>query len=385
MAGYLQEVQIQQGETGTALPQETCTYYTVTAGSVTVNPVATDTVYRNDNGTGAETTSYNYTWFSGTVREQSVTVSLPVISSGQNGPGSADVGTVFFDSNGKPIWTKDADGYLTYTAYDTATGAIIETINNDVNTGTTGDYSALPTGWSTSSGLNLVTTDQVDALGRTTQVTNPNGNVTYTVYDDVNKEVRVYQGWTGSTATGPTLVQRDDAANGYTEMFTMSATPSVTSGAPNGTEAISNLQSLERDYVNNAGQVVTVDRYFDPSGLSYTTGAMGTSGTNFYETHYAYDHMGTLSKVVSPTGTITRTVHDGQGRTVSECVGTNDTPSSGWWSPTNAAGMTEVASYQYDSDGNLAQAINYPNDGSANRVTDYLSRSASAPHSASLQ
>ncbi len=37
--------------------------------------------------------------------------------------------------------------------------------------------------------------------------------------------------------------------------------------------------------------------------------------------------------------------------------------------------MTEVASYQYDNggvgDGNITQETDYPNDGSANRVTNY--------------
>ncbi len=378
IAGFQQDVQIEQGQSGTPIPQETWTYFTRTGGSVEVGAVATDTVYRNDDGTGAETTSFGYTWFSGTVQPQSVTVSLPVISSGQNGPDTADVSTVVFDSYGNPIWTKDADGYLTYTAYDTATGAVTETIT-DVDTCDSSDYSNKPSGWTTPTGggLNLVTTYQVDALGRTTKETDPNGNVTYTVYDDVDHEVRVYQGWNSGTdmPTGPTLVTREDWADGYTETLTMSATPSVTSGVPNGTEAISDIQSLERDYANDAGQVVTVDQYFDLSGLSYSTGAMGTAGTNYYQTTYAYNDMGLLDKVVSPTGTITRTVYDGQGRAVSLWVGTDDTPTSGWWSPSNAAGMTEVASYQYDNggvgDGNLTQETDYPNDGSANRVTDY--------------
>ena len=51
----------------------------------------------------------------------------------------------------------------------------------------------------------------MDALGRTTEETDPDGNVTYTVYDDVDHEVRVYQGWNSSTdtPTGPTDVIRE--------------------------------------------------------------------------------------------------------------------------------------------------------------------------------
>ena len=53
-------------------------------------PEATYTVYRNDDGTGAETTSYAYTWYTGTVQMESMTTTLPVISAAQNGPGVAD-------------------------------------------------------------------------------------------------------------------------------------------------------------------------------------------------------------------------------------------------------------------------------------------------------
>jgi hypothetical protein len=89
--------------------QETIQYFAHTAGGETVNPIATDTVYRNTDGTGTEVTSYSYTWVSGTTRMQSTAVSKPVISSGQNGPGTADVFTTVFDSYGRPIWTKDAE------------------------------------------------------------------------------------------------------------------------------------------------------------------------------------------------------------------------------------------------------------------------------------
>ena len=85
-------------------------------------------------------------------------------------------------------------------------------------------------------GLNQITTYQVDSLGRTTEETDPNGNVTYTVYIDVDHEVRVYPGWNSSTntTTGPTQVYREDWTNGYTETLTMTATPAVSGGVPTG-------------------------------------------------------------------------------------------------------------------------------------------------------
>ena len=197
VAGYLEDTEIEQGLDGTPILQETETYYSVTAGSSTVNPLATDTVYRDTDGSGAETTTYTYTWFSGTVQMQSETESDPIITTCQNGSGTADVTVTVNNTFGEPIWTKDPNGYLGYTAYDTGTGAVVETIT-DVNTAITGDFTALPSGWSTpdastapvAGGLNLVTTYEVDDQGRTTEETDPDGNITYTVYDDIDDEER---------------------------------------------------------------------------------------------------------------------------------------------------------------------------------------------------
>jgi hypothetical protein len=56
-------------------------------GGATIYPTASTTAYRNTDGTGAETTSYAYTFFTNTNQIQSMTVTKPVISSTQNGPG----------------------------------------------------------------------------------------------------------------------------------------------------------------------------------------------------------------------------------------------------------------------------------------------------------
>ena len=43
--------------------------------------------------------------------------------------------------------------------------------------------------------LNLVTTYQVDDLGRVTEETDPDHDATFVVYDDVDQEVRIYSGF----------------------------------------------------------------------------------------------------------------------------------------------------------------------------------------------
>jgi YD repeat-containing protein len=352
---------------------------------VTVYPIASSTVYRNTDGTGAETTSYAYTWFTYQARPQSMTVTRPTISAAQNGPGTPDTETPVYDVYGREIWTRDADGFITYTQYDPATGAVVKSIQ-DVDTSRTGDFQNLPSGWATPAGggQHLVTLHEVDALGRDTAITDPNGNVTYTVYNDPDHSSRTYPGWNATTGmpTGPTQVTREDRGSSpsYVETFTMSAMPHVSNGRPDGTEQISGIQSLSRTFTNLNGQVVESDAYFTLNGVAYSTAPyLGTAGTNYYATVYGYDHHGRRDRVVSATGTITRTVHDGLGRVVSTWVGTNDTPASGWWSPDNntaPANMVEVSANVYDNggvgDGDLTQSTSFPGGGAAPRVTQYF-------------
>jgi RHS repeat-associated protein len=375
--GYAQATAIRQGETGTSISQSAFTYFHVSAAGVTVNPIAAGTVYRNTDGTGAETTTHTYTWFSGTISMQSMTVSAPVVTSSQNGPGTAAMTITYFNTLGQPIWTKDADGYINYTAYDPATGAVVKTIV-DVNTANTSQFTNLPAGWSsltTGTPLNLVTTYQVDNKGRPTKTTDPNSNVTYTVYNDVTETVSVYPGWNPSTnmPTGPTVVTSTNLEYDYTQTLTMSAAPNVTAGAPNGTETPSSIQSLERDYFDDDGQVTEVFKYFNLSGLTYSAGLMGTAGVNYYITYYDYNSDGDRDRVVSPTGTITRTVYDEEDRVISQWIGTDDTTSEPW-SPTNPVGMFMIHSYAYANnnpgDSQLVQEIDYPGSGQPNRETD---------------
>src|SRR5207249_4697642 len=131
--------------------------------------------------------------------------------------------------------------------------------------------------------------------------------------------------------------------------------PHLTAGVLDGTEAVSGVQTLSRDYTNAAGQVVSSDRYFNLAALAYSTAAaLGTEGVNYYRTRQGYDSRGRPDRVQTPTGTIGRTVYDGLARVVSTWVGTNDTPASGPWSPANntaPSDMVQVSADQYDNGG----------------------------------
>jgi YD repeat-containing protein len=234
-----------------------------------------------------------------------------------------------FDAVGREIWSRDGDGFLRYTEYDAQTGAVVKSIV-DVDTSRTAHFQNLPAGWltPTGGGLHLVTTHEVDSLGRITKATDPNGNITFTVYDDVNHATRTYVGWNASTltTTGPIQVSRRDLSGTYTESLTYSAVPAVDAqGRPTGTEPITNLQSLTRSLMNAAGQVIAVDRYTNLDGLTYSTATatLGLQGENYLRTLYAYNNQGQVDRIQNPAGTITISTYDGLARLTATYVGTD--------------------------------------------------------------
>ena len=348
--------------------QKAFQYYADTSGGITVDPVATSTLFRNSDQSGPETTTWTYGFASGTLNIASETETDPVVSSGENGSDVAPVTTTYYDSFGNATWIEDPDGYLAYVLYDPATGVPLESIQ-DVDTSVTGDFSNLPSGWTTPSGggANLVTSYQIDGFGRTTEETDPNGNETYTVYNDAAHEKRIYPGWTGSATTGPIQIIREylpasgSGGTVYSETLTSSATPSESGGVPTGTETISasNIQSLSRSLTNDAGQITETDAYFSMSGITYSqsTAQLGSASPNnsasgnYYATLYGYDSQGLQNQVVEPTGTIDRTVYDSLGQRVSrEWFGTTDTHSGSDWTPaSNTGNMIDVEDDYYDT------------------------------------
>ena len=382
---FVSSTAVIRGDRGTPVTQDAFTYFVQSGGGSTVMPLASSTTYPNTTTAGAQTTSYAYTFTAGTTQIVSQKTTLPTVTTLQNGPGTADVVDQVFDAVGREIWSRDADGFLRHTQYDAQTGAVVKTII-DVNTSRTADFPAqsLPAGWATPAGggLHLVTTHEVDRLGRITKATDPNGNVTYTVYDDVNHSARTYSGWNAATLspTGPISLSRRDLSGTYTESLTYSAVPAVDAqGRPTGTEPVTNLRSLTRSLVNSASQVIAVDRYTNLAGLTYSTATatLGLEGVNYLRTRYAYNNQGQVDRTQNPAGTIAISTYDGLARLTGTWVGTNDSTTNGFkWTPSNAAptsNMVQVAAYEYDNggvgNGNLTKATQFPGGSAAARVT----------------
>lgn len=245
--GFTQDDYVRQGLSGSPIKQDAYTYFAHTdASGLTVYPEASYTQYQSDAGGGSnpQTTTYGYAWqtnASGITNQiQIQTTTDPVVSAAQNGSGTAISTQVVYNTFGQPVWTLDGNGYITYTGYDNATGAVIQSIQ-DVNTenlsdlanyaGTsfTNGYNAfgvpqLPATWATiaNAGLNLVTTNFVDDLGRTIEQVSPAGNITLYVYDDVNRATFTLPGVVLNTSnntlttTGPVTMVRTEVPYSYT-------------------------------------------------------------------------------------------------------------------------------------------------------------------------
>ena len=367
--GWLYQTAVADGETAARLAigssggpilQSTIDYI----ASPTVNGVkayytAHSIQYGDTGGGDPRTTTYSYSFYTSGVNGPAIyteTTSLPVVSTGQHGPGgtTANTTTDVYDTYGRVVWSMDAAGSISYTQYDPATGAVVEQIQ-DVDLSITSDIasadlellegSPLPsTGEGQGEGpfLNLVTTYLVDSLGRTVEETDPVGNETAVVYDDVDHEMRIYPGWHESSGdwqpTGPVEVSREDWTGNYTESATYSwddpgaLQTYVSGGRPTGGESLTNssvtIQSLSRDLENEGGQVTHSLQYFSMDGVTYspTTAAPGVEGTNYLQTDYYYDLRGRLYSRHDADGSVQHTFYDYLGRVTQQWVGTNDVP-----------------------------------------------------------
>lgn len=371
VTGFAEADYVQNGADGTPIDQDSYTYFSHSNfAGMTIYPVAVYTQYQSDSGGGSdpETTTYGYTWQSNssgvTNQVEQETTTNPVVSTAENGSGTASSTYTLYNTFGQPVWTTDGNGYITYTAYDNVTGAVIQSIQ-DVQTSDLSDlanYSGtsftdgyneygvpeLPSppppppattpSWTTPSGagLNYVTTNYVDGLGRTIEQISPAGNITLYVYDDINQATFTLPGVVLDTeddtltTTGPITMDRTAILYSYTQdeqtlegLYDEALTFSVNSpisytvesseepivpsvpgfiqgdGASSGPVNVLNLigdgsssspqftiQSLTRDLYNSSGrtegQLVESDAYASLSDATYLATAPGDpySGTS---------------------------------------------------------------------------------------------------------
>ncbi|MCA9217073.1 MAG: hypothetical protein KDB27_28590, partial [Planctomycetales bacterium] len=144
-------------------------------------------------------TTYSYTFHdAGDTQMKIKTTTLPTISTGQNGSGTATTTQQYYDDLGRLRWTKDGEGYVNYYSYHPETGGVAyqmvdvntSSLASDITSGSSGKWVA----WSGSAGLTrdagnptaleLVTKTEYDEMARKRLVIDPAGEEHYTAYAD---------------------------------------------------------------------------------------------------------------------------------------------------------------------------------------------------------
>jgi YD repeat-containing protein len=388
--GYVENENVQQGQSGSDILLRSYTYTSNTdSGGNVVYPVATDVSYPDASDPSITiTTSYSYTFYSGTNQVQQKTTTFPVISSGQNGSGTAATTVEEYDEYGNLTQQTDELGIVnTYTyAYPVLGVASEQTLNYQSGV--------------TQPGVNVVTDFTYDDQGRLIQSLGPTHTVdlggsatsirkaSWNVYNQSSQPMSgtwgADQNWTGygyATGTGPsytyTLIDPVSITSLNKDGRTVAQIVSIRttgSGALSATDtfAQTDWQSWSSTQYDEQGHMVSQYTYF----LIPSSGT-GTSGVNYAETDYGYDALERQNRVVSPVGTITRTVWTTPQWVASVWMGTNDTGATdsnpaGSGSPNN---MVMVTQNQYDGgsaggDGNLTQVTQYAS-ATDTRVTSY--------------
>ncbi len=437
VAGYPKAESLHHGTSdATGVPVAAYSYYRHTgnvstggsAVAVTIVHEATGITYRDDAGTQAIATTYHYTWYSGTVQPSEAITDLPTPTPDQNGPSTGTQWTAkyVFNSVGQLVWEEDARSRFTYHGYAPVTGLETETVADAADSpplpsgegwgeGTIAPPDPLP-----ATGVNAATDYVRDSLGRVVQTLGPAfldnvgdtvRSAAFTSYIDAPQYLPYGQGEGG---TGTLLA----SASGF---YVVSA--AVGSAYATGDYVLANPISIEvsnldgqttDDLQGQDGPGLTIIETSSaatlgelaraaasPSSYSrwthndYETAADSIAGYaagdqmdskaytdvtswTFSETVYGYDSAGQQNRTLDvPSGNITRTVFDANGRTVSTWSGTNDAgatdgdPSNG-----GANGMKISTSNVYDGgaagDGNLTSTTTYVDDTPAhNRVATY--------------
>jgi len=325
-AGYLASAALRHGELGTDVLQAAVGYTEQTAGDLTVRPVESRTVYRNDDGSGAITTSYVYADWTN-LQPRLIFTDLPVVTAAQNGPGEAVRLMSELDAFGRQTAAVDGDGFRRTTEFDPTTGTAVQTV---VDAG----------------GLNLTTLVlALDNVGRPTRVRDANGNETLIQYDE-NDQLRTV---TTTPAAGPVRIVRENRFLGYTETLSQDRTTAA-------------LKSLTREWQDHAGRTVEQNRYFYLDNVNYSPQRFGELETpalladptrgNYYRSDITYDSAGRQSVIQNAVGTLTKIDYDLLNRPVQISVGTS------------LANLTVVQTSVYDNglagDSNLTAVVQHP-------------------------
>lgn len=382
---------ISQGEQGDILLLSERGYTACSLIEGTIHALARIKLFQSTSGDGEPAvTVYRYEWFGGKFQFHRRTTEYPTVLASQNGTGELETRTEVFNTRGQMEWLLDERGFISYNAYDLATGAVVQTIR-DVQTA--GSHpSGLPSGWTTpeGAGLNLITDYEHDNFGRITREMGPLHSIDLTGTDSALTEIRrtqwtVYQDashevWRGAgyaipgggssdtyTLVNPVQITRVDYDGRTTDEITATRGDEVKSpGALTAYDTFSESSWVRR----------SATHYDDNDRLDWQRLYVSLSTPTYNETTFDYNNMGRRIYTKTPMGTITRLVLTPQGWEASLWVGMDDTgatPENPHGSGTSSNNMVQVKSSVYDGgadggDGNLTTLTLYA-DGTSTRTT----------------
>jgi len=415
--GYLKSTGVKEGSGGTVAVTRKLTYDTRTVDGVSIHPVEEEFRYpvAGAPDVDAALTAYARTWHGSTFQVAQLTTTPPVIDTAGHGTGLAEPTYRVYDTAGFLIWEKDARGVIAWHAYDPATGAMIRRIDD-------ADPALLPdppAGWVAPSfgGVHLVTDYLTDDQGRTLRAIEPEHSavvdgeavepcqpanvraqtvrrVGYMAYFDSRHQTWSASGYVTGYGTaeeswhllGPVSVDARDAADRTLDTIQARA------ACPCGALSLATFGPL--DPANGLPDRLLWTRWShtlrdlwgretgrrDYFEIPPQNGSAGFEGTDYRLSTYGYDAMNRRDRMVSPDGTITRTVFDVRNEPTATWVGTDDTgatatdPGNGGADGNN---LKPVALMIYDDgadggNGNLTQERRPVDDTSGNdRVIDH--------------
>ncbi|HUY34972.1 MAG TPA: hypothetical protein VMV69_19650 [Pirellulales bacterium] len=239
-------------------------------------------------------TSYGYTFFSGATAVQQRTTTWPVVPAGQNGSGVAESRVEQFDAWGNAASIADERGVVTNFTVDVVTGGVSQRIDDATGTALVSDFT-------------------LDNLGRTTETLDPSHTVdvggvatvvrtaAWTVWDDVNHQVRTAQGCAVGTApnytftlVNPVSITILDGDGNMTDQ--VSATRASTAGPllPTDTFAQSSYVRWTHNVFSDNDQLTATQVYF-----AIPASGGGAEGTNYNEQDFGFDSLGRQNKTIA--------------------------------------------------------------------------------------
>ena len=423
VAGYLQATGIEDGLTGATDWQSSVDYIGYTANGITVYYTFDSSAYQSDNISvappspslsDAGRTAYRYTFYaddqcpSPTVASE--TTILPAVPTSENGSGASAQTVGVYDQQGNLIWSKDADGNVTYSAYDPITDKLTTTIA-DISSGTAAALDLTPpSGWTLpSDGISAETDYSYDTQGRLVQTLGPEHEAvvnpqtgqtaevrtaTWTVYEDAIQQIITAEGYetldgsgnvTGDYLVNPVSVAVlnadgqviDDIQATVASSGAAWGAPPTSGDVSLGSAPLTTLAALGDVTASSSAYVaLTTYQYDDGVGgnkeLVSSSVYTNIAQDDFNQTNYGYDSLGRLEWTKTPGGTYTWNVLDYRGLVQSTWVGTSIAGSSdGDPSDGGANGMTKVTDYAYNADGDVTSMTEYPGGTAADEITDY--------------